>query len=184
MYIEMVPTIPNAKVVNQEIVYNDTPVEVEKNANNLQVYSISKVSKYSLDACIRIILESNPDVVFNTIQYSKSNNIVYFYTDRPISTKAWEDRKNRPLEKINNNQDVLREIKNVLAQEVNKDSDCISLYSIALLAKKYEEAYKSIKKEYEKYCNKKLEEKNAEVSIYDFDKDNNRLHISYNHYKR
>lgn len=71
----------NATVVNKTIVYSDTVLPLKDLGSNLKVSTISDVGEYSLERCLKIIFESNPNVVFNTIQYSKNDNKVYFYTN-------------------------------------------------------------------------------------------------------
>ena len=127
MLMEMVPDVPNVTVVNKKIFYDDNQVPTNENLNSLQVYSVNNVSKYSLDACLRKILESNPDAVINAIKYSIEDETVYFYTETPISTIVWTERKGKEKRVIRINKDVLTEINDILGKDLNKDSDCISL---------------------------------------------------------
>lgn len=79
----------NATVLNKTIVYSDTVLPLKDLGSNLKVSTISDVGEYSLERCLKIIFESNPNVVFNTIQYSKNDNKVYFYTNQEISTREY-----------------------------------------------------------------------------------------------
>ena len=66
-----VPVTPHTTIINKKIIYSDTILPLKDTGNNIKVTTISNISESSLENCIKIILESNPDVIFNTIQYSK-----------------------------------------------------------------------------------------------------------------
>ena len=66
-----VPVVPHTTVVNKTIVYSDTVLSLKDKGSNLKITTISNVEEFMLDDCLRIIFESNPSVIFNTIQYSK-----------------------------------------------------------------------------------------------------------------
>lgn len=68
-----VPIVPNTIVVNKTIVYSDTVLSLKDTGNNLKVTSIENVSEISLENCLEKIFESNPNVIFNTIQYSNDD---------------------------------------------------------------------------------------------------------------
>lgn len=74
----MLPFVPHTIVVNKTIVYSDTVLPLKDIGNNLKVTSIENVSEISLENCLKKIFESNPNVIFNTIQYSKKDQKVYF----------------------------------------------------------------------------------------------------------
>ena len=111
MFIPIVPYVPNITVVNKNIVYSDTVLPLKDTGNNLKVTSISNVSEFSLEKCLKIIFESNPDVIFNTIQYSKKDKTVYFYTDQEISIKQYEESKVTKYEPITSRPQILEEMK-------------------------------------------------------------------------
>ena len=52
---------------------------------------VNNVNKYLLERCINIIINSNQDVNFNKIFYSKENEAVYFYADKNLNLNAWND---------------------------------------------------------------------------------------------
>ena len=79
-----VPVVPHTRVENNTIVYSDTVLPLKDLGNNLRVNSISNVGEYSLENCLKTVFKSNPDVVFNTIQYCKEKKRVIFYTDKGI----------------------------------------------------------------------------------------------------
>ena len=78
MLIPIVPVVPHTTVINKTIEYSDTVLPLNDSGKDLQVNSISNVSEYSLEECLKKIFESNPDIIFNTIQYSRKDNKVYF----------------------------------------------------------------------------------------------------------
>lgn len=148
MFVPFVPSVPHT-TLNVNIVYSDTVLPLKDLGSNLCVCSVDNVSEYSLDECLNSIFKSNPDVVFNTIQYSQNNKKVYFYTDKAISTKEWEDSRIIKYEPLNSNVEIAEELKRVLDSERIKDTDCISLYDVLILIKKKYNRYKSIIQEYE-----------------------------------
>ena len=85
-----IPIVPHTKVTNKTIVYSDTVLNLKDLGDNIKVTSISNVDEFSFENCLKKVLESNPEVTFNTIQYSKENKKIYFYTNNNISTKEWE----------------------------------------------------------------------------------------------
>ena len=180
----------NNQVVNKEILYLDYP---------LTKTSISGVEEESLESCIKVILDTNPNVVFNTIQYSKENHRIYFYTDSRISIKEWE--KLTTPKKTKNSlltaTDILEEIKSILTYQENNQNTCmsisdnpniISFYDVNnLLREKYSE-YKQMEKKYSLEAANKLRNINSHITfrLKDFDYSNNTLKIviddSYFHY--
>lgn len=133
--------------------YSDTILPLKDIGNNLKVTSISNVSESSLENCLKIIFESNPNVVFNTIQYSKNDNTVYFYTNQDITTKTYENSKFKSYKPITSRNEILEEIKRILLSEKNKDNKCISLYNVLMLLKKLNNEYNNIKEKYQDKLN-------------------------------
>ena len=111
--------VTHTTVINKTIVYSDTVLSLKDLGSNLKVTSISNVDESSLEDCLKIIFKSNPNVIFNTIQYSKNNNKVYFYTDKEISTKEYKDNKFTKYKPITSTTEILEEIKRVLLLEKN-----------------------------------------------------------------
>ena len=180
MFIPIVPFVPNTTVVNKNIVYSDTVLPLNNVGGNIKVTSISNVDELSLERCLKKIFESNTNVVFNTIQYSKNDKKVYFYTDTEISKKDWEESKFKVYKPLTSNSDIIEEIKNVLVSEKNNDNDCISLYDVALLLKKKNNDYDRIKKNYENSCESIIRSKygnSTQLVIYDFDYNKGELSI-------
>ena len=184
MFIPIVPFVPHTTIVNKTIVYSDTVLPLKDSGNNLKVCSISNVSEYSLENCLRKVFESNPNIIFNTIQYSKENKKVYFYTDKTITTQTWEESKVIKYKPINNNKEILEEFLKLLTKEKNKDTDCISLYDISNLIRKFENEYKYIKDKYNDYLEDilKSENQNSSLIIYDFNYEKKQLKIGLNYW--
>ena len=137
MFVPFVPAaiVPhrsdsNTTVVNKTIVYSDTVLPLKDSGKNLKVTSISKVSEFELESCLETIFESNQDVIFNTVQYSKNDKKVYFYTDKEITTKEWEERKIFKYKPITNKKEILEELKNILSSSKSKDPNIVSLLEV------------------------------------------------------
>lgn len=194
MFVPYVPIINNTDDINEmneNIVYSDTVLSLKDLGNNLKISVASKVNEYSLDRCLNTIIKSNPHVVFNTIQYSRKEEKVYFYTNEEISLKAWENSNIQTFKPLSNSLEILEEIKKILISSPNIDSDYISLYGIAELMKKKNDEYKQDKKSFEDSLEKSINNKyfdSSRIIIYDFDYENNYLKIgfkytSYNDYE-
>lgn len=172
----------NATVVNKTIVYSDTVLPLKDLGSNLKVSTISDVGEYSLERCLKIIFESNPNVVFNTIQYSKNDNKVYFYTNQEISTREYEESEFTKYKTITSRSEILEETKSILLTEKNNSSDCISLFDIAQLLKKMNHDYDMIKERYNSQFERII--KNAfgdssSIVIFDFDYEKKLLKIGF-----
>lgn len=184
MFVPIIPVVPHTTVINKTIVYSDTVLPLKDSGNNLKVTSISNVSEYSLESCLKTIFESNPNVIFNTIQYSKNDKKVYFYTNEEISTKKYEESKVTKYKPIYSSTEILEELKNILISEKNKDKNCISLYDILNLIKKENYQYNKTKESYESQLEHIINSKYADVGIivYGFDYDTNELKIGFSYF--
>lgn len=170
MFIPIVP-ITHTNVINKTIVYSDTVLPLKDTGNNLKISTISDVSKYSLESCLQVIFESNPNVIFNTIQYSENEKKIYFYTNQAISTKAYEESKYTKYKPITSSSEILEETKSILLAEKNNSSDCISLFDVAQLLKKLYHNYNMVKKRYESQFESILKStfEDSSIIIRDFD---------------
>ena len=130
-----IPFIPRVRVINKTIVYSDTVLPLKESGANLNVSSINGVSESELENCLRVIFNNNKDVVFNTIQYSRSDKKVYFYTDKVINTKVYEDSKKQVFKPVHSRTEILEEVKSILVTEKSTDPELISLYDVAVLLK-------------------------------------------------
>ena len=52
-YHQRVPFVPHRTIVNKTIVYSDTVLPLKDTGSNLKVTSISNVSEYSLEKCLK-----------------------------------------------------------------------------------------------------------------------------------
>jgi len=187
MFITAVPIKSSTEttkptVVNKTIVYSDTVLPLKDTGNNLIVTSIDDVSESSLENCLKIIFESNPNVIFNTIQYSKNNKKVYFYTNQEITKQAYEERNYKKYEPVTSSSEILEEIKKVLVAPRNKDSDCISLFDVSMLLKNSNDTYNNIIPKYHNDFDnivKKEIGKDSMIVVYDFDFKTKLLNIGF-----
>jgi len=192
MFVPFVPAaiVPhrsdsNTTVVNKTIVYSDTVLPLKDSGKNLKVTSISKVSEFELESCLETIFESNQDVIFNTVQYSKNDKKVYFYTDKEITTKEWEERKIFKYKPITNKKEILEELKNILSTSKSKDPNVVSLLDVHNILYNKKCSYNIMKEEIENKIDGKLESlygDDAYCIIYSFDYDNNIMKIGFKLY--
>lgn len=185
MYVPIVPFVPHTThttVVNKTIVYSDTVLPVKDLGNNLKVSTISNVSEYSLENCLKTIFESNPNVIFNTIQYSKNDRKVYFYTNQDISTNAYEESQFKKYKPLTSSSEILEEVKSILLTEKNNSSDCVSLYDVAQLLKELRNNYEMMEERYKAQFKSILRANfgdSSSVVIYNFDYKNKLLRIGF-----
>lgn len=179
-----VPFVPNTTVVNKTIVYSDTILPLKDKGSNLKVTTIENVSESSLESCLKTIFESNPNVVFNTIQYSKNDKTVYFYTNQEITIKEFEESKYTKHKPITSRSQILEEVKKLLVSDKIENTDCVSLYDVATLMSQTQHEYVSIEESYNDYIDDIINLEfgsSSRVVIYPFDYDNNQLRIGFNY---
>jgi len=155
-------------VVHKTIVYSDTVLNLKEKGKDLKVTSVS-VGKYLLEQCVKMVVEENPDVVFNTIQYSYQQEKAIFYTDKPISTKKWETRNQEKREYLADNSSIEMHIKELLSSDRILNPDCIALYDVLRISKKIRANEKSFEDSIESRINYKLKaiDDDYYVTIYD-----------------
>ena len=146
---QRINSIGKTTVVNKNIVYKDTVLPLKELGENLKITSVSNVEEPWIETCLNKIFEANPGVVFNTVQYSKKDKKIYFYTDQNISTKAWDDRYLVNYKPLNNSMSILEEIKKILLTENTFDINSVSLYDVAQLVKKRGNDMKQIEEYYQ-----------------------------------
>lgn len=185
MFVPVIPARLHSTVINKTIVYSDTVLSLKDMGNNLQITSISDVSEYSLESCLKTIFESNPNVIFNTIQYSKNNKKVYFYTNSKISIKEWEDRNLTTYKPITSSTEILEEVKSVLVQDKCMDSDCVSLYDVISVVGSKHNDYIDREIEFERWLEVGMGEYSSwrlnPYSVKTFNYKNNELEVGYDH---
>lgn len=183
MLIPVVPFVKNTNVVNKNILYSDTVLSPKDFDSDIMLTSIINVEENSLEDCLKEIFKANSNVTFNTIQYSKNDKKVYFYTNSNIFTKEWESSEVKFYKPLTSSTQVLEEVKRILASEKNKDNDCISLYDVAMLFRKAKSDYDKIRDNYTDRCEDLLASKfnDSRIVIYSFDYENNELRIGFNY---
>jgi len=170
-------------VLNKELVYSDELLPIS-DSNNMKVSKVFNVSKYSLETCIKKIIESNPDVEFHTVQYSQNDQIVYFYANNLVNTNLWDERNKKDSIRFKSGNEIVDEISNILSQDVNEDSDCISLYDVSNYFKKFNNKNEYTKRKYNDYFDKKLNNvfNNSSFVVYDFDYDKKVLRTGFKYF--
>lgn len=181
MYIKEVPYVPNVKIIKKDIEYSDVvnpPHILEKNKF---LSSVERVGEYSIETCIKKILESNKEVIFYNIQYSEKYQKIYFYTNKEISTKSWDDYRHTYDKILRNNDDIIDEIKNILSLEENLESDCISLHDVLEVLKNKNIEYNQLLAGYESRLKETIRRKKffGDIIFFDFDYEKNELKVLY-----
>ena len=133
--------ISHKTVINKTFIYSDTVLSPNEVCDNLHVSFVSNVNEDELDKCLNVIFKSNPNIVFNTIQYAKNTRKVYFYTDGILKTDAWDNLKIQKYNKLSSNEKIYNEIQNILCYEDELDESCISLFDISKIIKYHKANY-------------------------------------------
>lgn len=184
MFVPIVPSTPRTTVINKTIIYSDTILKLDEIAKNIKETSISNISEDEFEDCLKCILESNEDVIFNTIQYSKQDKKIYFYTNKEINISAWENRNIKEYDRVENKNSLLEEL-NFLYDSSNKpkEEDVIDLYSVYRLYKSTKQAHLRIEEIYSSRIENILKN-NLDEDIYlygiSFDKEKNEIELRYN----
>ena len=180
-----VPVVPHTTVVNKTIVYSDTVLSLNDKGSNLKITTISNVEEFMLDDCLRIIFESNPSVIFNTIQYSKNDKKVYFYTDKEIDISKYKKISTIEYRPIKNKQDILEEIKRIISLPKVNRYDCVSLNTAYEFILKKRNELKNKEKYYKRILDNMIKEKYGRDSglvVHEFDYETGELSIAFNHF--
>ena len=156
--------------------------------------SISGINEDQIEECLKNITTSNPNANFFTIQYSKRDRRLHFYTDSLISIKSWIPPKKTVPRVIMTKVDVLEEIKRILLDEKKEDNNCISIYDrddiisldeVINLTRTKRNEYERVKDSYEdklKYLYSAKEGGSSHIFISDFDFDTEELKIAFTPY--
>lgn len=182
-----VPVVPHTTVVNKTIVYSDTVLSLNDKGSNLKITTISNVEEFMLDDCLRIIFESNPSVIFNTVQYSKNDKKVYFYTNKEIDISKYKKISTIEYRPIKNKQDILEEIKRIISLPKVNRYDCVSLNTAYEFILKKRNELKNKEKYYKRILDNTIKEKYGRDSglvVHGFDYETGELSIAFNHFGR
>ena len=180
-----VPVVPHTTVVNKTIVYSDTVLSLNDKGSNLKITTISNVEEFMLDDCLRIIFESNPNVIFNTVQYSKNDKKVYFYTDKEIDISKYKKINTIEYKPIKNKQDILEEIKRIISFPKVNRYDCVSLNTAYEFILKKRNELKNKEKYYKRILDNMIKEKYGRDSglvVHGFDYETGELSIAFKHF--
>lgn len=180
-----VPVVPHTTVVNKTIVYSDTVLSLNDKGSNLKITTISNVEEFMLDDCLRIIFESNPNVIFNTVQYSKNDKKVYFYTNKEIDISKYKKISTIEYRPIKNKQDILEEIKRIISLPKVNRYDCVSLNTAYEFILKKRNELKNKENYYKKLLNDMIKEKyghNSGLVVHGFDYETGELSIAFKHF--
>ena len=121
---------------NINIIYSDNIIPFEETNHSKCVASFCGVSEWELEKCIKGIMEDNPDVIFNVIQYSKDDNRLFLYTDKPILISS-EYRKEKDIEK-----NLVSVINEVLKYKDDLNEELISLQKLLFVIRGLDEKKK------------------------------------------
>lgn len=180
-----VPVVPHTTVVNKTIVYSDTVLSLNDKGSNLKITTISNVEEFMLDDCLRIIFESNPSVIFNTVQYSKNDKKVYFYTNKEIDISKYKKISTIEYRPIKNKQDILEEIKRIISLPKVNRYDCVSLNTAYEFILKKRNELKNKEKYYKRILDNTIKEKYGRDSglvVHGFDYETGELSIAFKHF--
>ena len=169
-------------VIKKTIVYIDTVLNIKELGENIVLSTLTNVKENELEKCLKIIFDNNPRVLFNTIQYSRNNECIYFYTDSFISTNEWYETKINRYGPIANTKEILNEIKSTLLLEENNSIDAISLYDIVSIVRRKKYEYEKLKDYYEERLNYLLHDHYSisyGIILYNFDYENHELSIGF-----
>lgn len=160
-----VPCIPIVRVVNKNIVYCDTVIKLDSLGKDVKVTSVDNINEHDLERCIKCIFENNEDVLFNTVQYSRKDKKIYFYTDKVLDLTKWNNRNIKEYTKINNTDTLLSEL-NYLFDSSNRprEEDIISLLDVFNLFLKTKESIDKIEGIFEdRICNILKDKHNKDI---------------------
>lgn len=174
-----IPVVHYLNVTIKNILYSDTVLKLDDLGSNIKMTTISEVGEYSLENCINTILENNPNVTFNTIQYSKNDQKVYFYANEKVETKSWDESHNFIYEPLRSKKEILSEVKRILETPISYNEDWVSIYDVVGLIKNKYAKFECSKEYYENELEYLLKSNlgNIHCILYDFDYETNHLTI-------
>ncbi len=151
-----VPIGPAVKTVvkNKVVVESDTILPIKELGENLKISTINNVETYEFENCLSMILESNEKVMFHTIQYSKKEKKIYFYTDKEVNIERWEQKSVVEHPKMTNKREVIEEIQNLLKKTTLKRAYEVSLLEIIEILTEREKEKKKQNKSFKKKLKK------------------------------
>ena len=168
------------------IVYADTVLPLNNKGGNIHVASLSDIHQSDLESCIGAITKANPDVTFNTIQYSENKKKIYFYTDKPILVGAWKAYNTRTYDPVSSVDKLMESIKNIIESEGNLNTGYISAYDLAGIVTRLNSANHDIEYGYKSKLDSEVDYNlgdDASIVVYNFDYDTNQLKVGFKRYR-
>ena len=168
------------------IIYSDTVLPLNSTGENTHVASLSGIGESDLERCIGSITSTNKDVKFNTIQYSKNNSKIYFYTDKPINVSGWKIANTIQYNKVAGINRILDSLDTVLAQEKNLNTGYISAYDLSEILAEMNNEYTQREKMFENRVKETLKAKIGESCsfiFYGFNDEDNTLKAGFKRYE-
>lgn len=114
--------------IPKNIVYADDELEFQIDGKDPKVTKITYLDETSFNDCVSKIIETNPNVNFNMIQYSRKNKVAYFYGNEIANIDGWTGR--REIKKVKDYRKLVLELKRLIVQDNPKNIDEISLYDV------------------------------------------------------
>ena len=176
----LLPNPYTTSIIHEELIYGDVFINPEDLGKNLKTTYISNLGEVSLEYCIKTILENNENVTFHTIQYSRKQRRLCFYTDNPVNTSKWQEKETKPPQKINTKEEITKAVLSVFENEPIYDQDCASVYEILMIYQNLDKQIKNVKDKTKNVIQTILNNKvdsDIYCSVHDFDYDTHSIQI-------
>ena len=176
----LLPNPYTTSIIHEELIYGDVFINPEDLGKNLKTTYISNLGEVSLEYCIKTILENNENVTFHTIQYSKKQRRLCFYTDNPVNTSKWQEKETKPPQKINTKEEITKAVLSVFENEPIYDQDCASVYEILMIYQNLDKQIKNVKDKTKNVIQTILNNRvdsDIYCSVHDFDYDTHSIQI-------
>lgn len=155
-------TTTTKDVTVKNIIYKDTVLDLKELGENIKLSHLY-VEHEEVESCVNKILEGNPKVRFNIIQYSRKDGKVYFYTDKELDLSKWRDRNKEVLD-VEVDNDKISRILNITLNKEDIPENNISLNKLTNIYEGKVKLLEGLIKKYEKVLTKILNV--DEVSLY------------------
>ena len=184
MYIPVLPPNPyTISIIHDELIYGDIFINPSDLGKNIKSTFISNIGEISLEHCLKTILEANKNTTFHTIQYSRKQKKLCFYTDTDLDITSWKEKEIQPAKNAYTQEEITKTIIDVFNNETIYDQDCTSIYEVLMIYKDLDKRIKQFHSAIENKISNKLKE-NVDSDIYcsvhdyDYDKDILPIHCS------
>ena len=176
----------STKIVNKTIVYSDTVLPLGDMGENLKITTVNNVDVYELNSCLTTLFDSNKEVTFNTVQYSRKDKKLYIYADKTVSTKELEDEELVTYKPLTKTEKIKNEIDSLLNFPINLDPECVSLSDLVAVYTKYSNDYHDKMKEYRCTLYNLVKSNISDYSciiLYDFDYSKKQLYVGFKRFR-